>query len=94
MSNHQKDLAHLRRRVAQLGGPDAVAEFTLILDALHQLALDNKPRAHQEELAAIAHLISARETHHDALEELGGRVRQLEADVAAIGRALREASGG
>lgn len=93
MTDHTDDLAALRRRVAQLGGPDAAAEFTLLIDTLHELALDNTQPAYQEELAAIAHLISARETHHEALEELDGRVRQLEADVAAIGRALRQATG-
>ncbi|MBA7619137.1 hypothetical protein ES703_26473 [subsurface metagenome] len=88
MSNHHKDLAHLRRRVAHLGGPDAAQEFTLIINALHQLALEHIPPP-----SPIPDLISASHTHAEELVELSERVNQLEADMAAIARALRFAGG-
>lgn len=53
MTDHTDDLAALRRRVANLGGPDAAAEFTLLIDTLHEAALDNTQRAHQEELTEL-----------------------------------------
>lgn len=83
MSNHQKDLAHLRRRVADLGGPHAAEEFTLIINALHQLALEHIPHP-----SPIPDLIAARHAHEEELVEIGARVSQLEADVGAIARAL------
>lgn len=88
MTDHRDDLAALRRRVAHLGGPDAAAEFSFLLEAFHQLALEHIPQA-----SPILDLTAARYAHEEELVELSERVNQLEADMAAIGRALRFTGG-
>lgn len=82
-ANHLQDLTDLRRRIAEIGGPDATAQFVALTDALHQLALE-----HIRHSGPVADLVAARHAHEEELSDLGDRLAHVEADVAAIARAL------
>lgn len=82
-TSHLDDLADLRRRIAEIGGPHATTEFVLLTDALHQLALE-----HIRHSGPVADLVAARHAHEEELSDLGDRLAHVEADVAAIARAL------